>query len=120
MTELKGKVSRGGEKIFKTKLKKGQSYVFSSTGECIRAAKKARKRGARMYEDPNRDMYGIDFAVQFGSQTPRRLAVGQQRADRSNVSFVADEDKLTIRVFDRSTADRSIKCTVSDFMVRTP
>lgn len=117
---LRGKVGNGGEKIFTAKVKKGSSYVFTASGQCTRSATKKKRRGSRMYEDPTRDIYGIDFAVQIGSMPPKQLSVGQFKVERSEIPFVAEEDKLPIRVFDRSSVESGVKCSVTDFSVRSP
>ncbi len=116
---LRGKVGVGGEKVFTAKVKKGQSYVFTANGQCTRAAKKKKAR-SRMYEDPTRDIYGIDFAVQIGTMPPKQLSVGQFKTEKSEIPFIAEDDKLPIRVFDRSSVESGIKCSVTDFVVRSP
>lgn len=116
---LRGKVSNGGEKVFTAKLRKGAAYVFTANGICTRSATKKKRRGSRLYEDPTRDIYGIDFAVQLGSLPPKQLSVGQFKSERSEIPFIAEGDRISIRVFDRSSVEPGVKCSVTDFSVRS-
>ena len=120
---LKGKVGLGGDRSFSVKgLKKGASYVFRAMGTCERkkAAKPKKKKGGGIIEDPNRDIFGIDFAVQFAGQDPRPLSAGQSGdTDRNEIPFVADAESMTVRVFDRSGVEKGVSCTFTDFAVVT-
>ncbi len=123
VAQLKGKVTSGGSKTFTAKgLKKGQPYLFTASGECTRkgATGKRSKKTRGLHEDPLRDISGIDFAVQFGSQQPRTLSMGQHKPDSSRIEFLADAEAMAIKVFDRSSTDKDVKCTAEDFVVLTP
>jgi tetratricopeptide (TPR) repeat protein len=121
VTSLKGKVSLGGDHSFTVKqLRKGQSYVFRAVGECQRKKPAARRhRSPGLTEDPKADVFGVDFAVQFGKQDPNALSAGQPgEHDRNEIPFVADSDGMAIRVFDRSSGlDKGVSCTFTDFAV---
>ena len=120
VSSIKGKVSLGDDHLFVAKgTKKGESYLFRAMGHCSR--KQARgKRRSGVIEDPNRSMFGVDFAVQFGKQDPRPLSAGQGEPERNEIPFVADTDGVTIRVFDRSSVEKGVSCTFSDFAVVVP
>lgn len=115
-----GKVSLGGSKTFTVRgLKKDRTYVFRASGECSRTAKRSsgrRRRGA-LSEDPDRSIFGVDFAVQLGQQEPRALSAGQGKREQAEVEFTADAESMQVRVFDRSEVDKNVKCTVSEFSV---
>ncbi len=89
----------------------GQTYVFHASGSCRRV----RMRRA----DVRRDVFGIDFRVQFGSSAESRaLRLGQEGSrDESHVPFVADASEVVIRVFDSSSAGPEASCYLTDFSV---
>jgi len=114
---LSGSVDLGESRQFQLKgARAGQEYVFSASGECTRKAKKKAGRG-KVREDPKRSIFGVDFAVQFGQQAPRQLHPGQHKTEETTLRFVADEDDVAIRVFDRSSVDDDVRCSVSNFSV---
>ncbi|HEY3450114.1 MAG TPA: hypothetical protein VGK67_27420 [Myxococcales bacterium] len=118
VSNLSGKVSLGGEHTFSVKgLRKGQNYTFKASGECSRKAKKGKRKKGGMVEDPNRSIFGIDFAVQFGQQEPRTLAAGQGEAELNEIGFTADADAIPVRVFDRSNVEKDVACTFTGFSV---
>lgn len=120
VANLSGKISLGGERTFTVKgLEKGRNYTFKASGECSRKAAKAgkKKKKAVFTEDPNRSIFGIDFAVQFGQQDPRVLSAGQGEPDLNEIPFTADASSMPVRVFDRSSVEKGVSCTFTGFSV---
>jgi hypothetical protein len=120
------RIGRGGSTSFVVNgLTKGRPYRLESTGHCKHGRARCRqysRDGAciRMGVHSSAGFYGLDFRVQLGSQPSRSLPVGQGREEQSRVSFMADSETITIRVFDESNigpSEGEVVCNVGGFAV---
>jgi hypothetical protein len=137
VASLPGSVNLKGSMTLVAKgLVRGQSYLFQATGSCSRAERTyrtpceypctgaARRAGGcggdvmRLRPSIN-EITGVDFRVRFGSQTDSRsLSAGQRGArDVNKVDFIAEGPDQTIQVFDESTVDKDVSCTMGEFKV---
>ena len=115
-------MARGEERGFVAKgLRQGERYLFRADGSCWREQKVViDEYGTETTLKRHDDIFGLDFAVQFGRQDPRQLGVGQGKPDHNEISFLADGDSVAIRVFDRSHVDANVHCSLSGFAVVVP
>ncbi len=100
----------------------GHVYLLRSNGVCEREPKPYPvDEFGNLGEKPNlTPIFGIDLRVQFGNQPSRSLAVGQLRSEVNRIDFVAQGAEMVVRVFDDSSVDRDVRCTVQDFAVVAP
>lgn len=100
----------------------GHVYLLRSNGVCEREPKPyPLDEYGNLGEMPNlTPIFGLDLRVQFGNQPSRSLAVGQFRSEVNRLEFVAQGAKMVVRVFDDSSVDRDVRCTVQDFAVVAP
>lgn len=73
-----------------------------------------------MTQDPNRGIFGIDFAVSVAGGEPQPLKVGEHQPETAEMRFTASQDDTPIRIWDRGTLDRDIACRVGDVQVVAP
>jgi len=121
ITQVYAAISLGGEKLIDVRgLEVGRPYVFRAAGSCRRAPRVARTAcGGTVPRSPNlAPIFGSDFRVRIGSaEGSHNLATGQWKDEESRVSFVAEAERITIRVFDASSVDREVSCTMGSFSV---
>jgi tetratricopeptide (TPR) repeat protein len=114
-----GTLSLGADRTFNARgLRKGTSYVFRASGQCSREDRVIMvDTNVAIRRERKESIFGIDFAVQFGTHDPRQLSAGQYQQDFNQIEFIADAEEMPIRVFDRSTVDRGVVCTLTGFTV---
>jgi len=110
---------RGKDELKVRGLVPGRPYVFRATGTCERELKEFTDEEGNVYRRRGlADVFGLDFRVQFGSSASRSLSMGTGgKREENRIEFVAEEAEMRIRVFDESSVDDDVACTLDGFSV---
>ena len=116
--KLPGSLRLGGSTTLTAKgLTAGERYAFTAVGSCNKQSRNTRRR--IHMKDPNGDIFGIDFRVQIDGAPTQILEVGKRHQESSRVPFTASGTTASIKIYDSSSVDSQVTCTVGEFAIVT-
>jgi hypothetical protein len=130
----KGKIGKGGSKVFLTKnIKAGVDYILYASASCQQnhSSTRGKKHGSGRGKSRGgagssakitspEEAFGLDFKAYVGSLDPLSFDIDPNEVVQSRLPFRAAEDNPQIRVEDHTDSQTTVKCTISDVQVRIP